>query len=97
MVLCIYFVCFLVEYGYCCDIYEVFECYLGDGKLGYVLYCWVCLVDVINWIKGVGGVVVMVYLGCYMLLLVEYGVLFDEFKVLGGEGVEVIIGSYMFD
>ncbi|WP_413706784.1 3',5'-nucleoside bisphosphate phosphatase [Ralstonia sp. Ralssp110] len=92
-----HFARFLVEHGHCRDIHEVFDRYLGDGKPGYVPHRWARLADAINWIKGAGGVAVMAHPGRYTLSLVEHGALFDEFKALGGEGVEVITGSHTPD
>ena len=88
---------FLVEHGHCRDISEVFDRYLGDGKPGYVAHRWARLADAISWIKGAGGVAVMAHPGRYTLSLVEHSALFDEFKDLGGEGVEVITGSHTPD
>ncbi|GCB02976.1 3',5'-nucleoside bisphosphate phosphatase [Ralstonia sp. SET104] len=92
-----HFARFLVEHGHCRDIHEVFERYLGDGKPGYVPHRWARLADAVGWIKGAGGVAVMAHPGRYTLSLVEHSALFDEFKALGGEGVEVITGSHTPD
>ena len=92
-----HFARFLVEHGHCRDIHEVFDRYLGDGKPGYVPHRWSRLADAISWIKGAGGVAVMAHPGRYTLSLVEHSALFDEFKELGGEGVEVITGSHTPD
>ena len=92
-----HFARFLVEHGHCSDISEVFERYLGDGKPGYVPHRWARLADAIAWIKGAGGVAVMAHPGRYTLSLVEHSALFDEFKDLGGEGVEVVTGSHTPD
>lgn len=92
-----HFARFLVEHGHCRDISEVFDRYLGDGKPGYVAHRWARLADAISWIKGAGGVAVMAHPGRYTLSLVEHSALFDEFKDLGGEGVEVITGSHTPD
>ena len=92
-----HFARFLVEHGHCRDISEVFDRYLGDGKPGYVPHRWARLADAISWIKVAGGVAVMAHPGRYTLSLVEHSALFDEFKDLGGEGVEVITGSHTPD
>ena len=92
-----HFARFLVEHGHCSDISEVFDRYLGDGKPGYVPHRWARLADAIGWIKGAGGVAVMAHPGRYTLSLVEHSALFDEFKDLGGEGVEVVTGSHTPD
>ncbi|MCT7328051.1 3',5'-nucleoside bisphosphate phosphatase [Ralstonia mojiangensis] len=92
-----HFARFLVEHGHCRDIHDVFDRYLGDGKPGYVPHRWARLADAINWIKGAGGVAVMAHPGRYTLSLVEHSALFDEFKALGGEGVEVVTGSHTPD
>ncbi|WP_426393872.1 3',5'-nucleoside bisphosphate phosphatase [Ralstonia sp. R-29] len=92
-----HFARFLVEHGHCSDISEVFDRYLGDGRPGYVPHRWARLADAIGWIKGAGGVAVMAHPGRYTLSLVEHSALFDEFKDLGGEGVEVVTGSHTPD
>ncbi|WP_439891538.1 3',5'-nucleoside bisphosphate phosphatase [Ralstonia sp. 25C] len=92
-----HFARFLVEHGHCSDISEVFDRYLGDGKPGYVPHRWARLADAIGWIKGAGGVAVMAHPGRYTLSLVEHSALFDEFKDLGGAGVEVVTGSHTPD
>ncbi len=92
-----HFARFLVEHGHCRDIQEVFSRYLGEGKPGYVPHRWSRLTEAIGWIKGAGGVAVMAHPGRYTLSLVEHSALFDEFKDLGGEGVEVITGSHTPD
>lgn len=97
LILCMYFVCFFVENGYVELMLDVFDCLFGDGKFGFVLYCWVFLFDVVGWICVVGGEVVVVYLGCYCYMLVEFDVFFGEFIDFGGCVIEVIMGSYMFD
>ncbi|MCL9846479.1 3',5'-nucleoside bisphosphate phosphatase [Ralstonia solanacearum] len=92
-----HFARFLVEHGHCRDIAEVFDRYLGDGKPGFVPHRWARPADAIGWIRGAGGVAVMAHPGRYTLTLLEHEALFDEFKDLGGEGVEVITGSHTPD
>ncbi len=92
-----HFARFLVEHGHCRDIAEVFDRYLGEGKPGFVSHRWARLADAIGWIRGAGGVAVMAHPGRYTLTLLEHEALFDEFKDLGGEGVEVVTGSHTPD
>lgn len=92
-----HFARFLVEHGHCANISEVFDRYLGDGKPGYVPHRWARLADAIGWIHGAGGVAVMAHPGRYTLSLIEHSALFDEFKDLGGEAVEVVTGSHTPD
>lgn len=92
-----HFARFLVEHGHCRDIAEVFDRYLGEGKPGFVPHRWARLADAIGWIRGAGGVAVMAHPGRYTLTLLEHEALFDEFKDLGGEGVEVVTGSHTPD
>lgn len=92
-----HFARFLVEHGHCRDIAEVFDRYLGEGKPGFVPHRWSRLADAIGWIRGAGGVAVMAHPGRYTMTLLEHGALFDEFKDLGGEGVEVVTGSHTPD
>jgi hypothetical protein len=89
-----HFARFLVEQGICSSVRDVFGRYLTDGKPGYVPQQWARLRDATAWIRGAGGVAVIAHPGRYKFTPTEEMALFDEFKQLGGEGVEVITGSH---
>ncbi len=92
-----HFARFLVEQGRCRDIPEVFERYLAKGKPGYVPHQWARLGDALNWIRAAGGIAVIAHPGRYKFEPLAFQALFDEFKALGGAGIEVITGSHTPD
>jgi predicted metal-dependent phosphoesterase TrpH len=89
-----HFARYLVEAGVCGSTQEVFSRYLTEGKPGYVPQQWARLGDAVRWIRGAGGIAVIAHPGRYKLTPTEEMALFDEFRQLGGEAVEVITGSH---
>ena len=89
-----HFARFLVESKVCENTHEVFRKYLTEGKPGYVEQQWAKLSESITWITGAGGVAVIAHPGRYKLTPTEEMALFEEFKALGGEAIEVITGSH---
>ncbi len=89
-----HFARFLVESGACKDTYEVFRKYLTEGKPGYVPHRWASLKDAVQWITRSGGMAVIAHPGRYDFTANEEYALFSEFKLHGGEGVEVVTGSH---
>ncbi len=92
-----HFARYLVEAGVCRDVNEVFKNYLVQGKPGYIPHRWSSLTDAIGWIRGAGGVAVIAHPGRYDLSQVQMGAFLDEFKQLGGLGIEVVTGSHTPD
>lgn len=92
-----HFARYLVERGICADPGEVFRHYLVEGKPGYVPHCWAALKDAINWIRGAGGVAVVAHPGRYDFDDLALHAFLNEFKRLGGAGIEVITGSHTPD
>jgi predicted metal-dependent phosphoesterase TrpH len=92
-----HFARFLVDGGFCTDVSDVFKNYLVEGKPGYVEHRWSRLSDAIQWIRGAGGVAVVAHPGRYDLSLLERAAFLDEFKQLGGAGIEVVTGSHTPD
>ena len=89
-----HFARYLVEIGTCKDIGEVFRRYLTDGRPGYVPHRWATLRDAVGWITGAGGVAVIAHPGRYPFTANEEYALFNDFKALGGQGVEVVTGAH---
>ncbi|HEY4071658.1 MAG TPA: 3',5'-nucleoside bisphosphate phosphatase [Herbaspirillum sp.] len=89
-----HFARYLVEIGVCADSNEVFRRYLVEGKPGYVPHRWATLGQAVSWIAGAGGVPVIAHPGRYKFSLLAFGELFDEFKQLGGNAIEVVTGSH---
>lgn len=92
-----HFARFLVEIGACKNTAEVFKKYLSEGNPGYVPHCWATLEQCVQWIRGAGGIAVIAHPGRYRFTPLAQGVLFDEFKQLGGSAIEVVTGSHTPD
>jgi len=89
-----HFARFLIERGVCADVHEVFANYLIQGKPGYVPHRWAGLEEAVGWIRGAGGVPVIAHPGRYKFDALAFSTLFDEFRRLGGAGIEVVTGSH---
>ena len=92
-----HFARYLVEIGVCGSTPEVFRRYLTEGKPGYVPHRWASLADAVGWIRGAGGIPVIAHPGRYKFSDTAQGVLFDEFRQLGGNTIEVVTGSHTPD
>ncbi len=89
-----HFARFLVDTGICKDTNEVFRRFLTEGKPGFVPHRWATLRNAIGWITGAGGVAVIAHPARYKFTPNEEYALFTEFKLHGGQAVEVITGSH---
>lgn len=89
-----HFARFLVEVGAARSVHQVFDHYLARGKPGYVEHVWATLDDAVGWIRGAGGLAVIAHPGRYRLSHAEMDILFDRFRDLGGEGLEVACGAH---
>ena len=92
-----HFARYIVEIGACRNTSEVFKKYLCEGKPGYVEHRWATLEQSVQWIRGAGGVAVIAHPGRYKFSDTAEGVLFDEFKQMGGTAIEVVTGSHTPD
>jgi predicted metal-dependent phosphoesterase TrpH len=84
----------MVAAGICPDMSEVFQRYLVPGKPGYVPHEWASLGRAVKAICGAGGVAVLAHPARYRLSAIGQWALIDEFKALGGLGIEVVTGSH---
>lgn len=89
-----HFARYLVEIGAAKNVHDVFLSYLARGKPGYVEHVWATLDEAIGWIKGAGGLAVLAHPGRYRLSHVEMDILFEKFRELGGDAVEVCCGAH---
>src|SRR3546814_7773728 len=89
-----HFARFLVRQGHCASMQAVFDRYLGEGKPANVSGRWARLADAVGWIVNAGGRAVIAHPGRYAYSQLEYGAFFDEFRQLGGQGIEVVTGSH---
>lgn len=88
----VHFAQFLVKNGYAKDINDVFKKYLVRNKPGYVPGKWASLEDTVNWINAAGGQAVIAHPARYKLTATKLRYLTNEFKELGGVGLEVVSG-----
>lgn len=89
-----HFARYLVELGVRGSITEVFKDYLTEGKPGYAPHRWAKLSDALSWIHAAGGVAVIAHPGRYKYSDLAFHALLEEFKQLGGAGIEVVTGSH---
>ena len=89
-----HFARYLVEAGFCKSTDEVFTHYLIEGKPGFVPHAWASLEQAVTWIKGAGGVAVIAHPGRYRYTSLQLTQLYEQFKDLGGRGIEVVTGSH---
>ncbi len=89
-----HFARYLVQAGFCPDVQTVFNRYLSDEGPAYVPMQWASLSSAVGWIRAAGGVAVIAHPGRYHYTQVQFDAMVDEFKSLGGEGIEVVTGSH---
>ncbi len=89
-----HFARFLVEEGYVKDVKTVFKKYLVKGKPGYVPHEWASLQAAVEWIRAAGGQAVLAHPGRYNFGREKMCLLLQEFRDLGGVGLEVVTGSH---
>ena len=92
-----HFARYLVSIGIAKDVGSVFQYYLTPGKPGYVEHQWATLADALGWISDAGGVAVVAHPGRYKLSGGDMRKFLDEFKALGGQGIEIVSGSHSND
>jgi 3',5'-nucleoside bisphosphate phosphatase len=89
-----HFARWLVAQGHVPDMRSAFRRFLTRGNPGYVEHQWTTLENAVNWIRASGGMAVIAHPGRYAFNARELHLLLDEFRALGGEGIEVITGSH---
>lgn len=89
-----HFARYLVAQGIVKDVRTVFKKYLVQGKPGYVSHQWATLGDAVGWIVASGGQAVLAHPGRYQMGSGKMHELLEEFKHLGGAGIEVVTGSH---
>jgi predicted metal-dependent phosphoesterase TrpH len=72
-----------------------FKKYLAAGKAGDVKKTWADLPQVIDWIRDANGIAVLAHPLKYKLTGSKLRRLLQEFKSLGGQGVEVVSGQQL--
>ncbi len=84
---------FLIQAGHVKNKQQAFTKYLGDGKSCAVRHEWATLEDCVSAVNGAGGMAVIAHPMRYDLSATAKRNLFEEFKNLGGVGIEVHSGN----
>ena len=84
---------FLIQAGHVKNKQQAFTKYLGDGKSCAVRHEWATLEDCVSAVNGAGGMAVIAHPMRYDLSATAKRNLFEEFKNLGGAGIEVHSGN----
>jgi predicted metal-dependent phosphoesterase TrpH len=92
-----HFARYIIQQGVCSSVNEVFKKYLTEGKPGYVPHRWASLKQAVTWIRGAGGIAVVAHPGRYKFSPLAFDEFMQEFKQVGGTGVEVVTGSHTPD
>jgi predicted metal-dependent phosphoesterase TrpH len=90
----VHFARWLVAQGHAPDMRTAFRRFLTRGNPGYVQHQWTTLENAVGWIRASGGMAVIAHPGRYDFKARELHLLLDDFRSLGGEGIEVITGSH---
>ena len=85
----------LVDIGKVSSIQAAFKTYLGTGKAGDVKQTWADLSQTIDWIRDAGGIAVLAHPLKYKLTNSKLKRFLDDFKKLGGQGIEVVSGRQL--
>jgi len=89
-----HFARYILELGVHKDISTIFRHYLSEGKPGYVPHRWASLEQAVGWIRQAGGVAIIAHPGRYKFDALAFDALYDQFRQLGGAGIEVVTGSH---
>ena len=84
---------FLIQAGHVKNKQQAFTKYLGDGKSCAVRHEWATLEDCVSAVNGAGGMAVIAHPMRYDLSATAKRNLFEEFKNLGGVGIEIHSGK----
>ena len=84
---------FLIQNGHVRNKQQAFTKYLGDGKPAAVAHEWATLAEAVAAITGAGGLAIIAHPMRYGFSATAKRNLFEEFKALGGQGIEVHSGN----
>lgn len=87
----------IVATGRARSMQAAFKKYLAHGKAGDVKLEWAELSRVIDWIRDAGGLAVLAHPLKYKLTRSRLKRLVDDFRNLGGQGMEVVSGQQQFE
>ena len=89
-----HFARFLVAAGHCRDVQTAFRRFLRRGRPAYVACEWASLDEAVEWVNLAGGRAVIAHPARYRLSTRRMRALLEEFKSLGGLGIEVVSSSH---
>lgn len=92
-----HFARFLLDKGHVSSIQQAFKKYLGAGKPGDVKLTWPAMTTVLEWVSDSGGVSVLAHPLHYKMTATKLRALLGDFKISGGNGLEVISGRQTDD
>jgi predicted metal-dependent phosphoesterase TrpH len=84
---------YMVEEGLVSSVAQVFNKYLGAGKVGDVSSIWPDLEQVVKWINEAGGIAVLAHPSRYKMTRTKTRRLMADFSDAGGEAIEVCAGN----
>lgn len=88
-----HFAQWMVAQGKVKNMQAAFKQYLGAGKAGDVKQHWADLPQVIEWIRGAGGIAVLAHPLKYKLTRTRLKRFLNDFIKAGGQGIEVVSGQ----
>jgi len=89
-----HFARFLGAAGHCRDVQTAFRRYLRCGRPAYVACEWASLEEAVEWVNLAGGKAVIAHPARYRMSSRRMRALLEEFKALGGLGIEVVSSSH---
>ncbi len=90
----VHFARYLHEQGRVRNIQHAFDRYLGEGKPAYAPTQWASMAQAVGWILAAGGKAVIAHPGRYRYTPLQFDALYEQFKDLGGCGIEVVSGAH---
>ena len=87
-----HFAQWLLQAGHVASLTEAFDKYLGAGKVGDVKAFWPAMAEVVRAITASGGVAVLAHPLKYKLTGMKLRALINDFKLAGGECLEILNG-----
>lgn len=84
-----HFARWLVSIGLCKDMEDAFQKYLGNNKIGNLKAFWPPMSQGAAWIRALGGIPVLAHPGKYKMTRTRLRALLKDFKLAGGQAVEV--------
>lgn len=83
----------LINEGIVGDMAQAFKRYLGRGKIAYIPTEWLSIEESVKGINVSGGTAVIAHPLKYKLTRTKLNELIREFKMVGGQGIEVVSGD----